>query len=75
MQYHEKRSLREKLNESPGPGPIFIIEIENSGEIPIKIIPKLKKPEIFDPIIKIYNSIGHAGQDATAKNVNTLTTA
>ena len=30
----------------------------------------LAEPEIFDAIITIHNSIGHTGQDATAKNVN-----
>ncbi len=29
----------------------------------------LAKPEILDTIITIHNSIGHAGQDATAKNI------
>lgn len=30
----------------------------------------LAKPEILDAIVTIHNSIGHAGQEATAKNVS-----
>ena len=75
MQYHEKCSLREKLNEIPGPGPIFIIEINrklwrNSDKHHPEVREVLAEPEIFDAIITIHNSIGHAGQDATAKNAN-----
>lgn len=30
----------------------------------------LAEPEIFDAIVTIHNSIGHASQDATAKNIS-----
>ena len=63
-----------KLSGNLGLRPISIIEIESFGEILINLIPKLEKfrqsPKFFDAIVTIYNSIGHTGQDATAKNVS-----
>lgn len=65
--------MRKNPSRDPGPKPVFSIKTASYGKIVTKSHKAqevLAEPKILDVIIATHNSIGHPGQDATAKNVS-----